>query len=239
MRSARLVFVMVSGATFGYAIGRHRPHLWPVFLSLPFLLVAQLCQWAGLLCAALLVPGLGWLVAAKPNLGAAVLAGSRDWRQVRWIVAGALVIVLASLIVDPHWPWKWWQALQESEHLRPFALRPMGFVMLLGLLRWRDPDARLLVGLSLVPVTGMFYDALPALLVARSRLEATVLSLLGWIAWFSGPLWHFDLGFTRTSWVSGMQVLWGVMVPALVLVLRRGRRRNSTKPHTSTAETVA
>jgi hypothetical protein len=224
LSAARFAFVTLSGAALGWAIGRQRPHLWPILFSLQFFLVAQLAQWATLLSAALLVTGLEAFLCAKPNLGAVILAGSASWTKVRWIVGTSAIVVVLSLLPDPDWPWRWQDALRHSEHLRPFAIRPLGFVMLLGLLRWRDPDARLLVGLSLVPVTGMFYDALPAMLVARSRLQATALSLIAWVAWFSGPLWHTDIGFTRTSWVSGMQVLWGGMVPALALVLWRGRR---------------
>jgi hypothetical protein len=57
-----------------YAIGRHRPHLWPLFLSMPFLLAIRLSQWSPYLTAAMLVPSLTVVSLAKPNLGLAVFA---------------------------------------------------------------------------------------------------------------------------------------------------------------------
>ena len=164
--AARAVFVAGGAALMGYAVGRERPYLWPTFLGLPFLISARSGNWSAILTAAMLLPALGWLAAAKPNVGVAMLAGARTRRDALVIVAGGAALLAVSLAVEPRWPWAWREALSASTHFRPLLLRPGGFVMLAALLCWRDPDARLLLALAVVPQTGFFYEELPACLVS-------------------------------------------------------------------------
>lgn len=220
---ARLLFVTLNGGIFGYAIGRWKPWLWPTFLGLPFILVASNAQWAGLLTAALFLPWLGPLAAAKPNIGLPILLGARSRRTAIILVAGGLLLLVASLAVDPLWPWKWRDALAQSTHLRPLILRPGGLLLLLALLRWRDPDARLLLALSAVPTTGLYYDFLPAAVVAQSRKESAFLALCTEIAWFSGRGYPAAESYAQSTWNAGIQTLWGALIPPLILVLWRGR----------------
>jgi hypothetical protein len=239
-RTARLVFVAVSGGVFGYAIGRHRPWLWPVFLGLPFILFASGGQWSALLSAALLLPWLGPLAVAKPNLGLALLAGAGSRRAAVILVAGSLALLLASLAVDPAWPLAWIEALRQSTHFRPLILRPGGFLMLLALLRWRDPDARLLLGLALMPTTGLPYDLLPATLVARNRAQAGALTLLTQIAWIAAPGYPVREPYAEWSWQAGIPTLWGGLIPPLALVLWRhyspGSAARPTQPPADVAK---
>ena len=223
-RDARLLFVAISGGLYGYAIGRHRPWLWPTFLGLPFILFATGGQWSALLSAALLLPWLGFVAVAKPNLGLAVLAGMRSWRAALLLVNGSLLLVMASVLVEPGWPLAWVDAIRQSTHFRPLILRPGGLLMLLALLRWRDPDARLLLGLAVVPTTGLPYDLLPAGLVARNRLEAGLLALLTQIAWIVAPGYPAREPYADWSWQAGIATLWGSLIPPLALVLWRARR---------------
>ncbi len=223
-REARLLFVALSGGLYGYAIGRHRPWLWPTFLGLPFILFATGGQWSALLSAALLLPWLGFVAVAKPNLGLAVLAGMRSRRAAMLLVGGSLLVLVVSLIVDPGWPLAWLEALRRSTHFRPLILRPGGVLMLLALWRWRDPDARLLLALAVVPTTGLPYDLLPAGLVARNRLQAGLLSLLTQIAWIVAPGYPAREPYAEWSWQAGIATLWGSLLPPLALVLWRARR---------------
>ncbi len=108
-------------------------------------------------------------------------------------------------------------------------MRPFGFLMALGLWRWRDPEARMLVALSLVPQTGLLYETLPALTVARSAKECGVLVVISWVIWHSGSLWPAASNFAENSWVSGMQSLC-LLVPALTLVLWRTRLPRDLPP---------
>ena len=164
---ARLCFVAGTAALLGYAMGRHRPYLWPTLLGMPYLVALRSAQWSPLLTAAMLLPVLGWLGAAKPNLGVAMLAWMQTKRSILLLAGGGLVLVAVSLAVDPAWPWKWRTALAQSTHFAPLLFHPGGFLVLLALLRWRDRDARLLLALGVVPMTGLFYDVLPACLVCR------------------------------------------------------------------------
>ena len=223
-RAARLLFVALSGGAFGYAIGRHRPWLWPSFLSMPFILFASGGQWSALLSAALLLPWLGPLAAAKPSLGLAVLAGARSRSAAIVLVAGSLVFIVASLVLDPQWPGKWMAALQQSTHFRPLILRPGGFLLLLALIRWRDPDARLLLALAAIPTTGVPYDMLPAALVARTRMQSALLALLTQVAWVVAPAFPSTEPYAEWSWRVGVVTLWSGLIPPLVLVLWRGSR---------------
>lgn len=221
---ARVAFALLSGAVFGYAIGKHRPHLWPVFAGLPFILTAQNLQWSGLLTAAVLIPAFGFLAAAKPNLGAMALFGQSTRRGASWVIGGSLALVALSLLLDPQWPMKWRDALAHSTHFKPILFRPFGWLMLVGLWKWRIPEARLLVALAVVPQTGLGYDALPAWLAARTRMQAGILALLSQVTWFAGKLHSPVEGFTEMTWVNGQFVLWSTLLPALGFVFWRGRR---------------
>jgi hypothetical protein len=224
--TARLAFVSATGALFGWAIGLHRPWLWPVFLGPPFLLIGRNAQWSALITAAMLLPGLGPFAAVgKPNLGVAMLAGARSASAAKILVLGGLALVALSLAIRPDWPWRWYETLERAEHFSPLMLRPGGFLMLLALLRWWDPDARLLLALAAVPQTGLFYDILPACLVARTRYQAAIITVATQVS--SQGIWYLGPGhnFVEVSWKTGILVLWGGLIPPLVIVLRRGLRR--------------
>ena len=213
--AARAVFVAGGAALMGYAVGRERPYLWPTFLGLPFLISARSGNWSAILTAAMLLPALGWLAAAKPNVGVAMLAGARTRRDALVIVAGGAALLAVSLAVEPRWPWAWREALSASTHFRPLLLRPGGFVMLAALLCWRDPDARLLLALAVVPQTGFFYEELPACLVARDRKQAAIIALSTHVATVTRGFFPAPHGFNDYAWKYGTVSLWlGLRPPA-------------------------
>lgn len=219
---ARALWVIGTAALLGCAIGRYRPELWPTFLGIPFFVALRSAQWSPLLTTSLLVPSLGFLTAAKPNLGLAILAGVRSKRAAALLVGGGLVVVLVSLVVDPHWPSKWRDALETSTHFRPLLFHPGGFLALLGLLCWRDPDARMIVMLAAVPITGLFYDVLLLCLVARTWQESAGLSLVGLVGWqVAGLLAPNVPNLAAQMYLNGNVVLWFGLLPALTLVLAR------------------
>jgi hypothetical protein len=224
LSAARVTFVALGGGLLGYLVAARRPSIWPIFLSQPFRNAALATQWSPYLTATMLLPWLAPLAAAKPNIALALLAGARSRREVLWLVFGGLGVLAISLLVRPLWPWTWLDMLRGTQHFRPILLRPGGILMLIGLLRWRDPDARLLVALTVVPQTGIWYESLPAMLVARNTREAYFLTLTSVLAYIVrrvlGPLHTF----VEESWLVGTLSLWGVLIPALVLVLRRARQ---------------
>ncbi|MGH7498829.1 MAG: hypothetical protein ACREL3_08265 [Gemmatimonadales bacterium] len=225
LEAARAVFVAGGAALFGFAVGRTRPYLWPTFLGLPFLVCARSGNWSAILTAAMLLPSLGWLAAAKPNVGVAMLAGARTRRDALVIVGGGAVLVGVSLIVNPRWPWEWREALAASTHFHPLIMRPGGFIMLVALLCWRDPDARLLLALAVVPQTGFFYEELPACLVARDRKQAAIIALCTHIATVTRGFFPAPHGFNDHAWQYGTVSLWLGLVPPLAIVLHRRFRR--------------
>lgn len=142
--------------------------------------------------------------------------------------ASALAVLGLSLAVDPVWPSRWLQALSGADHFRPLIARPGGFLVLLALLRFRDPDARLLLALALVPQTGMAYEALPAAVVARTRVQSAFLALTTHVAWYCGRFVHEpdpETSFAVDSWNEGKLVLVGSLLVPLGLVLWRGLSR--------------
>ena len=221
VEGARLVFVVGGAAIFSYAVGKHRPYLWPTFFGFPFLVCLRSAQWAPILTAAMMFPSLGWLAAVKPNLGVVMLAGTRSKRDALLLVGGGLITVAISLALDPHWPVKWWEALAVATHFRPLLLRPAGFLVLLALWHWRDPDARILLALALVPLTGIFYDMLPACLVCRTRRQAAFVALASHVSWMV-PWWQVWHTYAEKMWLNGSIVLWFGLLPPLAVVLWRG-----------------
>ena len=221
---ARMAFAVIAGGVFGYAIGRYRPYAWPVFLSMPFLYIGQNLQFSAFLAAAVLMPAFGFLAAAKPTIGFVTLAAQSTRRGALLVIGGSLALVLLSLVLDPTWPARWIAAVgTQSEHFAPLLFRPLGFLMLAGLLRWRDPDARLLVALSIVPITGVGYDLLPVFLVTRTRAEAAFLAVVSQVTAIAGQSIGVSGGFSRLMWVAGALGLYTAMFPALVMVLLRPR----------------
>jgi hypothetical protein len=223
--AARLLFIAGGSALLGYVIGRDRSYLWPTFFGLPFLISARSGQWAPLLTAGILLPGLAWLATAKPNVGLAMLAGARTRRQAMILLTGGAAVLIISLAIDPHWPWKWRDALAASTHFRPLIMRPGGVVMLAALLCWRDPDARLLLALAVIPQTGYFYEALPACVVAKCRRDAAIIALATHIATLTMGIIPAPRGFQATAWTYGTLALWLGLVPPLLVVLHRRFRR--------------
>lgn len=222
---ARIAFIGVVAAIFGYALGRTRSWAWPALLSIPFLTSAVTTQLSPLLAAGMLVPALGWLVAVKPNIGLVVLAQSHSRRQVALALGGGTALVLLSLAFDPAWPAQWLRTVSGAEHFRPLLFRPGGFLGLLALLRWRDPDARLLAALAVVPQTGMWYEALPVFLTVRSRAQALVLMLTSHAAFIYSGRYAESTDFADQTWPVGTLVVWSLLLPAVAFVLLRAKER--------------
>jgi hypothetical protein len=175
-------------------------------------------QWAPLLIAAALTPGLSWILAAKPTLGFALWSG---WPN-RIAVIGGLIFLALSFAAYPGWVPEWLDAVSRTPH-KPHLLRPLGFLLLAAALRWRRPEARMLALLSLVPQTTALYETLPLVLVAENKWQAmafAVLTMVAHLLYFLGPQGPWPVGAEYQWWV----LLALVYLPALVIVLRRPNR---------------
>jgi hypothetical protein len=212
---ARALFAAVSAAAFTYVVTRRGRWTLYFLISGAMLWSWVDVQWAPLLVAASLAPPLGWLLAVKPTTGFALWSAHPN----RWAVIGGLAFLGVSLLVRPGWIPEWLASVSRTPH-EPNLLRPGGFLLLLGLLRWRRPDGRLLACLCVVPQTTALYETLPLALLCQNRTQAAAfasLTMLAHLLFYLGPQGPWPVGAGYQWWV--LFVL--VYLPALALVLRR------------------
>ena len=217
---AAAVFVWISTALLAYGITAKGWDLLFLFPSSAFIVAARAAQWSPLFSAAFVLPWLGFVLAAKPNLGTAVALASDSRRLLTTALAGGAFLLLVSLIMLPGWP-KSWIAMVKASHVITPLTRLGGFLVLLNLLKWRRPEARLILFLACVPQTGSWYEALPLLLVAQTRRESQILSLtssLGYLMILLLIHGQPEQQFNRE--VSNLMIAFAYL-PATITVLRR------------------
>lgn len=186
-----------------------------MFLSASFAHATVMGQWSMLLTAALFAPALAFVGAAKPNVGAAIVATLASWRA----ALAMLAVAAASLALMPSWPIEWLTAVQSSTwHYSP--LRTPAALALLALLRWRRPEARLVAALSVVPQSPFVYEAMPLFFVPRSRPEFYSLVIGSDLAL---AVYALNSGLPHEEYLrlNGLAVGTFMFLPALVMVLRR------------------
>lgn len=233
---ARLVFAGISVTLLLWAVG---PRGWrivvPMLLSRPFMNALWNVQWSLLLTAAMARPDvLSWLAPVKPSIGLGVLGACTTRRQVATALAVGLLLLLVSLALRPTWVPEWIASVRQSPAFPPPMTRLGGPLLLLAGLRWRDPDARMLLGLSIMPQTPGWYEALPLFLIPRTWVGSAVLMVGSHLAFQQGvPTW------LAPSWSveeRAIAVQLSLYLPALVMVLSRGvewpawRRRLKSPP---------
>ena len=213
--TAAAIFVAVPSGLLAWRLSRDA--LWPLLaMATPsFVMAVVLGQWSPWLLLAMLWPALGFFLASKPTLGLACFIGRPTWPA----VVGGAAITLISLAMWPRWPIAWLQNLGAViEHPAPIAT-PFGGLIVLALLRWRRSDSHLLLAMACVPQLLLFADQLPLMLIARTKREAALLAVGGWI---TAVFW-----FVQESWQDGAvsfaapYVMAGCYLPALWIVLRR------------------
>lgn len=224
--AARAVFAGVSAALLAWAMTRDGFARWPLFLSISFVTAIELTQWSPLLTAAMLMPSLGWLAVTKPNLGAVMAAHAESNRTLFILGGGSLMLLAVSFAIQPGWVADWLEKVRSAPHFKAPIGRPFGFVLLLALLRWRRPEARLLAALALVPQTPTFYDHVFVFAVARTFRESLTLTVctfaVFFVIGFNAPLPSFD------AWgdLLARATVYLIYLPALVIVLRRPNTGN-------------
>jgi hypothetical protein len=221
---ARQAFVAISAALLGWATTRDGWWRFPLFVSAPFFNAAGAAQWSILVSAAVLLPALAGVAGVKPTVGVAVLASARTQRtQVVGLVTAAGLLAV-SLALFPEWPGDWWAATRTATHVSaPVAhLAAGGPLALLALLRWRRPEARLLVGLACVPQSTVLYEGLYFLLFPRTVHGVMAFTVGSWIGYFLQMRIASSAANTvALQWAAGNVLVAVFYLPALVLVLRR------------------
>lgn len=220
-QAAGAISVGIGSFVFALAILVCSPTRWPLLLSASMVSAAVTGQFtAPLLAAAFFWPAVQSLGSLKPNLGLALFAASPS----RWLFVGAVPVFALSLIMFPGWPRQWLAVLHAdpAAHLVPLLV-PGGVVLGLAALRWRAPEARLLLAMACVPQTMTWYDPLPVLLAARTTRESLILSLVTQLG-FVLSLRHertMAPDMPAVFAFNAKVALWTLYAPALLIVLRR------------------
>lgn len=198
---------------------------WPLWLfaSNPAITAVALGQFSPLLMGAALLPPFAGLLTIKPSLGLALWVYRPVWRSA---VIGGLALAAVAFALEPAWPAHWLAALRTNPvawQLAPPIARPGGAVLLLAALRWRRPEARLLLALACVPTTLVFYDQLALFLVARRWWQAAGLAALTFALREGANAW---IAARPLSPAAQMDVVWAgflllLYLPCLAMVLAR------------------
>jgi len=188
-----------------------------ILVSAPALEAVLTGQWSPWLTAAVGLPQLGAVWVAKPTIGIALFAG---W-PTRWAIAGGSAVLAISLVLLPHWPAEWLSAVRATPQYKAPFQRPGGVLLLLALIRWRRPEARMLALLALVPHTTMVYEQLPLLLIPRTGKMFGMLLGLSYVA----ALLVYTRAIFGPSVAGTLDRQWPyflllVYLPALLMVLR-------------------
>lgn len=184
-----------------------------IFVSPSFILAIHTAQWSPVFVAAYLFPALLPVVVAKPTLALPVLLSSR-WR---WhSVIGMAAIIGLSLLIMPTWPWRWLSQTGRYEGFIPL-LSPLGPFLLLSLVAWRRPPARLLALMSISIQHQLFYDQLLIWLIPQSLRQMLVLTIPAWTVFF------YVRAIYTSFWGSSPFILAGIYLPALLIVLWQSR----------------
>jgi hypothetical protein len=184
-----------------------------VFASPAMTSALQNVQWAPMLIASASLWPAAWLLSCKPSIGAALFA----WRPSRRSLVIAASFTLVTIAIAPWWPAAWLSTLQATAHMKPLVLRPGGFLLLLAALKWRRPEARLLLALACIPQTPVIYETVPLFLIVNGRREGVVLLVLTSITSMNqivAPEAQF------LEWNATL-FMWLLYLPCLVMVLRR------------------
>ncbi len=215
-----VVFMTFSAALLAWALTESGYWQLTMLLSIPFYISFAMIQLSPLLVAAALLPAAGWALTLKPQLGLAAFA----YRPSRNAFIAAFAFLVVTLIAYPTWPLEWMHTLGhriKGNYGVPVT-QPGGFLLLLALLRWRRPEARLLFMMAIVPQSLLYYDQLILWLIPRTRVQMMTLSLLSAVAFVIGAF-RFPESATTADWsaANAPGIIALLYLPCLLMVLRR------------------
>jgi hypothetical protein len=178
--AAMALFEGIAVAIFAFALMRDGYWRLPLLASAPLVYGALAGQTVPLVTAAMLIPSLGWLAPIKHSTGA---AGAAYTLSPRYMMLGAGIVIL-SVIIWPWWPAQWWAERHDiaGKYYHVPVVATGGILLLLALVRWRRPEARLLATMACLPQTMLFYDQLPLTLLAKNYRQALYVAVASWVA---------------------------------------------------------
>jgi hypothetical protein len=218
--AATLVFVFISCGFLAYSVTKQNWAKTPMFASAIFIVATSAAQWSPLFTAAMGIPLLGLFFAAKPTIGLA-LGAAGDPPLQKFAVLGGVVMTIISLLFFPAWPKVWLGQLHYASQMGAPVSRFGGVVILLVLLRWRRPEARLVAFLACVPQVGSWYEALPLFLVPVTATEAMLLASVSSLGWLLQDHLVFARNEVELNQQVGALIVAVAYLPAVIMVLRR------------------
>jgi hypothetical protein len=216
---ASFTFVFLSTFLMAYGMTADGWHRIPIFASLSFLTSALLGQWSMLMTAILFLPWLAIFSSVKPQATVPIAAASESPATPIAAIAGTVVLMTISLVMLPRWPIEWWHAIWSSPHVTAPITRIGGFAVLLVLLRWRRPEAWLVLLLACVPQTSYPYNVLMLLALARTWREATILTAVSSLG--ALPELRANVHDLPSLVRMGHLMVISGYLPATVMILRR------------------
>jgi hypothetical protein len=214
---ASMLFSAIAAALLAWVFTRGAPYRLAALLSFSFYYAAAISQWSPLLIASVLIPSLGFLLVVKPTIGMALWLYKPHWQA----VAGGALLLVVSLVVRPEWPLEWMQTFGAGAHIKAPVTTLGGPLVFLALLRWRRPEARLLVALACVPHTTLLYETLPLFLVPESWRQSILLVALNWIAQILVITFQPYDSLADRARMSASLSMALLYLPCLIMILRR------------------
>jgi hypothetical protein len=220
-QAAAALFEGLATAVFAFALMRDGYWRLPLLASAPLYYGVVSGQTVPLVSAAFLLPWLGWLAPLKHTTGA---VGAMFTLSKRYVIGAAAVVIL-SVVIWPWWPAQWWA--ERTDVFETYYHIPVlvtgGFLVLLGVLRWRRPEARALVAMSCLPQTMFFYDQLPLVLIARNFREAVYVSAASWVGPLAGLMIVGSQAVSRSELfrIDSIVVVFSYYLPCLMVILLR------------------
>ncbi len=229
---AGALFVGLSSALLAWGCLRAAPHRLWMFASAPFVQAAILGQWSPLITAAALTPPLQFILAGKPTTGFAAWAYRPTWKG----VIGGLLVVAIAFAIQPNWLSDWRASMPSTTRYRGPALTLMGAFLLLSALRWRRPEGRLFLALSIAPQLPVFYEQLPLWLVPSTKWRSMALTACSWIGYLA---WYPQRMSPQQNEIAFPLMLFTIYLPALLLLLLLPNAREPGNERKSSSETTA
>ena len=214
-----VLFCAVSAGVLAFALMRDGYWRLPALMSMPMLTCMSNGQWAPLMAAAALTPALAWLAPVKPTLGGAIIAAY----PTRRVILSAAASLVVTAVIWPWWPREYLAeiALRERAHYTtPLLLFP-GVILILALLRWRRPEARLLFVMACAPQNLGWYDQVPLAIIPGTLRQVLVFSLLSYVPLFLVPFVRDPASDAHSYEILGRMVIAACYIPCLVAVLAR------------------
>jgi hypothetical protein len=221
-------FVALGAGLLAWALSQDRRfrYAWWGLITPAFIYAVRMTQWSPIVTAAALLPPLGFLLACKPTIGAALWLAFPSRRA----LVGGIAFALLSLALFPEWPFRWLADMPAATHIRAPITFLGGPLLLLGAVKWRRWDARLLTALACVPQTPELYETLPLFLIPSSTAQGALLAALNYGVVFARDASPTPADYVADTALTGQWMVWLMYFPCLIMVLRRPNHWQSSTP---------